>query len=113
MKILNIDAFAAPKRALTVGGVDYPVKDMDVRAFIENIKLAEELEKSGPMTPLAQITMSIEMVKKSIPTLPANVVESFSVDQLLMVMQFVRGELDKDLIKKDAAAEGAAADAKS
>lgn len=112
MKTLNIDAFAAPKRALTVGGTDYPVRNMDVKTFIANIKLAEELEKKGELTPLDQVQMSVNMIKQQIPTLPAEVIEGFSIDQMLMVLQFVRGEMDEK-VKESAAASDAAADSKS
>lgn len=111
MKILNIDAYAAPKRALTLGGVNYDVVDLSVEAFMANIKLAQEIEAKGQMTPLEQVEHAVKMIKNSVPTLPEQLIKRLSIEQMGMVLDFVRGDLDQKLtesgtVKKTETAEG-------
>jgi hypothetical protein len=44
MDILNIDDFVQPKRVLKLDGKEYPVQEVDVQTFIDNLAAAEKLE---------------------------------------------------------------------
>ena len=107
MKILNIDSHATAKRALTLGGVNYPVRELSVQAFIDNLKMAQELESKGQLTPLDQLEHAVQMIHSAVPTLPLEAIKALSIDQLTLVLDFVRGELDEKLAQGSAEGAGA------
>ena len=97
MKILNLDALAAPKRTLTLGGVTYDVEEMTVENFIETTRIAEELETKGDKLTFAdQIGATIGMIKRSVPDITEQQLRKLNLEQLTMVSKFLRGELDSE-----------------
>lgn len=116
MKILNIDAFAQPKRKLSIDGKLYDVRDIDVQSFIDSLKLAEELETQGEQTPAQAIVQSVAAIKQSIPDLAETRIKAMSLEQMTMVLQFIRGDLDDQAtapVPTEGEAASAAPDTKS
>lgn len=112
MQILNIDDFARPKRALRIGGVDHPLRDLSVQQFIDNLKAAVELEQKVSENAsvdlmIAELNRSVDMVVESIPSLSRETVAGWSPDLIGEVLRFIRGELDT---KVKAAEQGVAPD---
>jgi len=116
MQILNIDAFAAPTRVLTAGGVQYPVEDIDVQAFVDNLSISEELEalqaEGKEVSPRKSVDIAIKTITNAIPTLPLEKVMKLKVPQLMVVLQFIRGELDGQAIASASAEAGEGASEK-
>lgn len=115
MKILNIDQYANTSRQLTMGGNVYPIEEPTVQQFIDNLKAAEDLEKQSVQGAIAPLSDSFEQAVKTIlqavPTIPESLVRSFKLPAMTAVLQFIRGELDPDVVAP-ADAEGADAEKK-
>lgn len=95
MNILNIDAYASPKRELQLRGKTYPVKEVCLQSFINNLSAAERLAAASAEGIEAQIRASVDVVCENVPSMPREVVESLNVDQLGKVLEFIRGDLDE------------------
>jgi hypothetical protein len=114
MEILNIDAFAETKRQLKMDGKVYPVEESTVQEFINNLKAAEDLEKSGVEKNLAEsFEGAVKVVTDAIPTLPKEEILKLKMPAMMAVLQFIRGDLDPTMLegnmvqKTQAATEGA------
>lgn len=96
MEILNIDAFAQPKRFMVLAGQRHEVKPLTVQDFIDNLKAATELEKQGAADlPLhEQVDASVREIVKAVPTLDEAVVRGLSIEAVTAIMKFIRGDLD-------------------
>lgn len=103
MKTLNLDSIAAVTRTLTLGGQTYDVKEMTVENFIETTKEAQKLEEKGSVTFADQIEATIGMIVRSVPGCPVEKLRGLSIEQLITVSKFLRGELDGD---KEQGSEG-------
>ncbi len=109
MKILNIDQYANTNRQLSIGGNIYPVEEPTVQQFIDNLKAAEDLEKQGG-DPDAKLSLSesfeqaVKTITQAVPTVPVALVRSLKLPAMTAVLQFIRGELDPDVVAP--AAEG-------
>ena len=78
------------------------------------MKIAEELEKSNDKSVQANVDAAVRSVVASIPTLKEERIRQLSVEQLGMLLQFVRGDFENLANKVAADGEGgAAADSKS
>lgn len=105
MKILNIDAFAKVNRQITFGGKTYDVVEPNVQQFIDNLKAAEELEKSGGAVPLSQtFENAVKVIKEAIPTMDDATIRGLRLPAMTAVLQFIRGELDPEMPAGDQAA---------
>lgn len=108
MKILNIDQYANTNRQLSIGGNVYPVEEPTVQQFIDNLKIAEDLEKQS--TPDAKLSLSesfeqaVKTITQAVPTMPVAQVRALKLPAMTAVLQFIRGELDPDVVAP--AAEG-------
>lgn len=94
MEILNVDAFAAVTRQISLGGKKYPIEELDVQQFINNLKAAEELEKADAKTPTVAdaIEEAVKIISQGIPTLPVEQIRKLKLPAMTAVLQFVRGE---------------------
>lgn len=105
MKILNIDAFSDPKREVTLGGVTYPVQEISVQEFIDNLKASESLEKEGStLTLVESFEEGVKAIKQAVPTMPEATIRSLKLAAMTAVLRFVRGELDPDVEEPEAEA---------
>lgn len=107
MKTLNIDALAKTTRTLTLGGETYPVVEMTVENFIETSKTAAELKKKENVTFIDQLEMTMGIVRRSVPTLPVSKLQGLSIEQLVTISKFLRGDLDKEAEGVEEVVEGA------
>jgi hypothetical protein len=116
MKILNIDTFAKVDRQITLGGVTFAVEEPTLQQFIDNLKAAEDLEKStkaGATVPLSKsFDIAVETIKQSIPTMDEQIIRSLKVPAVTAILQFIRGELDPEVVAGAPAAEGDAVEKK-
>lgn len=109
MQILNIDAFMEPKRQLTYRGVSYPVNEIAVQDFIDNLKAVEQLEearKSGSAKVSEYMALTVDTIAKAIPSFPREELDKLSVEAVSKISEFVRGELDKAAASETPNAEG-------
>lgn len=98
MKILNIDSFAEIKRQITLKGKSYPVEEITLQQFIDNLNAAEQLDTAGTVETLArQMEHAATAIAQAIPTLPEAEVRQLKVPAIHAVLQFIRGELDPDV----------------
>lgn len=109
MKILNVDQYSSSTRQITFGGKSYPVEDATVQQFIDNLKAAEELEKSQEKDDsLAHsFDQAVKSIKQAIPTMPEELIRTLKLPAITAILQFIRGELDPETVS---ASQGKEAD---
>jgi hypothetical protein len=95
IKILNLDTLPtkAPKRSITVGGVNYPVRDMSVEDFIETNAAADRLKDSVDVG--VQLDETIASIKRS-ADIPDEVLSKLPLEKLGVLAAFIRGMFDPD-----------------
>lgn len=98
MKTLNLDSLAKTERTLTLGGETYPVIEMTVENFIQTTRQAQKLEEEGKTTFADQIEATVEMISRSVPKCPVEKLRALSIDQLITVSKFLRGEFDGETV---------------
>lgn len=104
MKVLNLDKLVPNEgRELVIAGVTYPVLGMTVGNFIQTTRAAE---KMGENTSIAdQIEATVEMILRSVPSIPREVLAQLSLEQLQTIVAFVRGDA-VDGVEAEQGAEG-------
>jgi hypothetical protein len=111
MKILNVDQYTSANRQISYAGKTYPVEEPNVQQFIDNLKAAEELEKSEEKNEsLANsFEQAVKSIKQAIPSMPEETIRALKLPAITAILQFVRGELDPDVIspKKEETESGA------
>lgn len=92
-KILNIDTLAAagPARQLVLNGQTHDIVEMTVENFVVSTRVAEKLvaDKAGMAD---QIEASVEMIKRSVPTLDVSLLRGLKLEMLGKIGAFVRGD---------------------
>jgi hypothetical protein len=90
MKILNLDKLNTnEQRKLVIGNVSYPVEEMTVENFIATTKAAEDIKDDSLAV---QIEATVDMICRSVPTIDSAILKKLSLDQLNMIVAFVRGD---------------------
>lgn len=88
-KILNIDSFAKDERSIKLDGVEYPITEMTVDNFIATSIQAQKLEGADLVQ---QVEATIDMIRRSVPTIPAEVLRGVKLDHLQVITSFIRGD---------------------
>lgn len=88
-KILNTDAFAPEARFIKIGNVEYRIAEMTVADFVEVSKLSEKMENA---TIVEQMTATVDMICRSVPDLPREILETMPMDRLGIITSFIRGD---------------------
>lgn len=96
MKVLNLDELAAPKRTVTLKGVDYPVAEMSVQTFIAIYKDAKDLGEDPD--PAKNMDATIKLLTRYLPTMQEETLRTLPIEAIAKLTQFVRGELDKEVV---------------
>jgi hypothetical protein len=98
MKILNVDQYTSARRQISFAGQTYAVEEPTLQEFIDNLKAAEDLEKSEKKEEsLADsFEQAIKSIKQSIPSLPEEKIRGLKVSAITAILQFIRGELDPE-----------------
>jgi hypothetical protein len=106
IKILNLDTLPtkAPQRQITLGGVSYDVREMNVEDFIETNLAAERLE--GVTDPKIQLAEMIASIKRAVPDVPEDTLNKLPLEKLGVLTAFIRGMFDPDAKDAAAGAEG-------
>ena len=94
--ILNLDA-VKPERTIILRAVEWKVRSMTVRQFIEETDWEVKFKESSPVQ---QVQILVDQIAKQIPECPKEYLLDLDLEQLRMLMNFIRGD---DL--KEAAAE--------
>lgn len=95
MKLLDIDKLAKGRRTILLGGKEYPVLDMTVENFIETTEESRKLEANKDATLVDQVRVTLGVIRRSIPDAPVEDLNRLTLDQLILVAKFIRGELDE------------------
>ena len=107
MKVLNLDKIAdeRDRREIHLGGKTYVVEPISVDNYIETTLAAEALGDDA--TAVQQIEATVKMIQRSVPTIEERLLRRLSLEQLRVLVAFVRGE-DNDAEEAQAAqaAEG-------
>jgi hypothetical protein len=114
MDILNIDALASPKRQVNIFGAKHDVLELSVQDFIDNLTAANKLEAaklSGPDEVIEGMRLSMDMIKRSVPSLSEAEVRRLNPVQIGVLLQFIRGELDNGPKKAETGAGESESDA--
>lgn len=91
MKVLNLEKLSKKEgRELVIGGVSYPVQPMTVANFIATTEAAEKLK--GESSLAKQVSATIDMIQRSVPTAQREVLEQLELGQLQAITAFIRGE---------------------
>lgn len=97
-KILDLDKFGVDaQRTITIAGVEYPVVEMTFENFVQTTKEAQELEANLAATPADHMEASIRMVRRTVPSIPEDVLRGLSLTKIGVIIQFLNGELDAEL----------------
>lgn len=92
MKILNLDKIAPqPSRSIVLGEASYPILPMTVENFVVTSNRVEEMNTNNA-TYAEQVQGTVEMILRSVPTLPREALMSRSLEELNAIATFVRGE---------------------
>jgi len=104
IKILNLDTLPtkAPQRQITLGGVSYDVREMNVEDFIETNLAAERLE--GVTDPKIQLAEMIASIRRAVPDVPEDVLNKLPLEKLGVLSAFIRGMFDPDATDVEGAA---------
>lgn len=96
-KMLNLDEVAAKEeRVLRYKGKEYPMTTMSVRDFIEMTRRGEEIDAKKDAKVTDQLEWMIEMVGSLFQTIPEDVLNNFSLEELGMIIEFARSNVDED-----------------
>ena len=102
-QMLNLDEVAAKtERVLSIRGEQYEMQPMSVSDFIDYTSKVQAQEVKGkkkgkaePDKSIIEIMESlIEMITKSFPTLPEEIVRTLTLEQLNAIIEFARGDSD-------------------
>ncbi len=96
-KILNVDGLKKESFVITLGGIQYPKKEMSVGDFIKITELAEAAEAKKETTSTDRIKFLIDSVAISFPTCPKEVLVECTFEELNVIATFARdGSLPDD-----------------
>lgn len=95
-KILNLDAIGAQEqRELVLGGKTYKVPAMTVANFIETSRMAQKLVARKDATVADHIEAAVDMICRSVPSAPRDLLMGCSLESLNQVTAFIKGEDDE------------------
>lgn len=99
-KLLNIDTIAPlADREIVLNGEHYKVKETSVQLFLE---VAEFEKKNANIDSLqGQVQAMIDLIKKFIPDLPEEVLMRATLDQLGLMVRFIRNDVDDDELNEN------------
>lgn len=97
MKVLNIDALVTPKRVLNLGGTRHPVKEVSAQQFVDGLAKSEAndaaLAAGLPGATKSEIFLdNVQMVLDLVPTLPKEVLMPLSLEAVVTILKFCRGD---------------------
>lgn len=101
-KILNLDSFVTNERSVKLNGVDYPVLEMSVESFIETTRQAQKMIKEEAGI-LEQVEATVDMIRRSVPTLPEEIIRRMPLEHMQTVVGFIRGDHLTDGIEDSSA----------
>lgn len=78
------------KRVLQIGDESYPVLPVTVANFIETTRAAEKIAADSSIGD--QIEAAVNMVLRSVPTVPREMLLQLSMEQLHLIVTFARGD---------------------
>lgn len=108
MKTLNLDSLGAKdKRELVLNGKSHEIKSMSVKTFIATTKIIENLKDD--QSAAGQIGGTVAIIRQNVPTVSEDELLCLSLEQLKVLMEFVRGEDPEEIAEHDEVIEGAAA----
>lgn len=95
-KMLNLDEVAArEERIVVLKGVEYPMKAVSVKDFIEMTKRGEEADEKN-MSFAESVEWLIDMVSKVFPTIPKDVLDDLTMPQLNAILELAKGEAEAE-----------------
>jgi len=90
-QFLNLDDFETKvEKVLKLKGKEHKMAALSVGAFIEQMKTAKALEKSGEANIADFIDHMITMVDNVFPTIGRDELEKLSLDQLNAILDFAK-----------------------
>lgn len=90
-KVLNIDTLSSDPRTLVLAGVEHEVLEMSVENFIETTKQAELLQNTDAAL-TAQVEAAVDLIQRSVPTAPRDLLLKLKLRHLQTIVAFVRGD---------------------
>lgn len=96
-KMLNLDEVSAKEeRVLRFQGIEYPMKTISVRDFIDMTRRGEALDADKDSKMTDQLEWMVDMVSNLFPTMPEEVVGSFDLTELGTIIDFARSNVDDE-----------------
>lgn len=109
-KLLNLNQLSAKEtREVQIGDQTYVVKEMSVEDFIETTRVAEAMESETSYA--KQLSATIELIQRSIPTIQTSVLLGLSLEQLKGLAAFTRGESPEAIVGAHEAQDAGQAEA--
>lgn len=95
VKLLNLDELATVKRAVQIGGVEYPVAEQTIGQMIQRLALSKK-EDSDSMNPEVFLKNMRQTAQDILPTAPKKVIDGLSLKMITKLVEFLNDqELDK------------------
>lgn len=92
-KYLDLDALAQePDRFLRFQGIDHPIIEQTVDAFVEANKLVEELKGKNEDDYSSQVNLTVKLIRLSVPSIEESALTSRPLTSLGKIAAFVRGQ---------------------
>ena len=91
LKVLNIDTLSKQERVIVLGGVEHKVHEMSVENFLETTAALNEIEASG-FSLDKQVLGTVDMIMRSVPTAPRELLVKVPMSQLQTIVAYVRGD---------------------
>lgn len=100
MKLLNIDELSQKtQRTVQIGGKEYKVYPVTVKAIVETTKRSKELQQNKDLTAedyiLQEMEMMIDLVQDCLPDVPRFELEKLTPELINKLTEFVRGQDDE------------------
>lgn len=109
-KVLDLDAITPPQRLVRVKGKDYELVTLSVKQFIELTRKSEALQKRVKAKDDVSLTeifeMQVDAVALAIPSMPRDVLETLSYDQIDAVLSHARETAEKEKPEAPKSGEG-------
>lgn len=93
-KLLDLDAILPPNKEIKIGGEKYPIVEMTVGLFAA-LKRFEDKDMTT-MSPIEQMAAYVDLVKEVIPTVPSNVIDRMTAEQLKLIFSFAMEQANEE-----------------
>lgn len=109
-KVLNLDAIRPEQRFLQIANKKHEILEMTVDNFVQT---TQEAERLATATVGEQLLATVDMIRRSVPSLDADTLRARSLVELQTIVAFIRGDHLVDAVEDDSKQAPASGKAKA